>query len=73
MSPRDLPSLGLWKAISPGDAWRITNMVEFQNKGLKERTRTIRVFPNKEALLRVASVLLVELDDKWLSKTKAYI
>ncbi len=52
---------------------RTTNMVEFQNRELKKRTRTIRVFPNKEALLRVASALLVELDDKWLSETKAYI
>ncbi len=52
---------------------RTTNMVEFQNKELKKRTRVIRVFPNKEALLRLASALLVELDDKWLSETKAYI
>ena len=52
---------------------RTTNMVEFQNKELKKRTRTIRVFPNKEALLRVASAMLIELDDKWLSETKAYI
>jgi putative transposase len=52
---------------------RATNMVEFQNKELKKRTRAIRVFPNKEALPRVASAMLIELDDKWLSETKAYI
>lgn len=47
-------------------------MVEFQNKELKKRTRVISVFPNKEALLRPTSALLVELDDKWLSETKAH-
>jgi hypothetical protein len=50
---------------------RTTNMVEFQNKELKKRTCVIRVFSNKEALQRLASALLVELDDKWLSETKA--
>ena len=52
---------------------RTTNMLEFQNKELKKRTRTIIIFPNKEVLLRVSSALLIELDDKWLSETKAYI
>lgn len=42
-------------------------------QGVEKRTRVIRVFPNKEALPRLASALLVELDDKWLSETKAYI
>lgn len=48
-------------------------MVEFQNKELKKRTRNIRVFPNKEALLRIASAMLIELDEQWLSEEKAYI
>lgn len=52
---------------------RTTNMVEFQNKELKKRTRNIRVFPNKEALLRIASAMLIELDEQWLSEEKAYI
>ena len=42
---------------------RTTNMVEFQNKELKKRTRCIRVFPNKESLLRIATALLIELDE----------
>ena len=52
---------------------RTTNMVEFQNKELKKRTRCIRVFPNKESLLRIATALLIELDEKWLADSKAYL
>ena len=51
---------------------RTTNMVEFQNKELKKRTRCIRVFPNKESLLRIATALLIELDEKWLANGKVY-
>ena len=52
---------------------RTTNMVEFQNKELKKRTRCIRVFPNKESLLRIASAHLIELDEKWLANGKTYL
>ena len=52
---------------------RTTNMVEFQNKELKKRTRCIRVFPNKESLLRIATALLIELDEKWLDEGKVYL
>ena len=52
---------------------RTTNMVEFQNKELKKRTRLIRVFPNKDSLLRIASAMLAELDEKWQSDERAYI
>ncbi|MDD4818044.1 MAG: transposase [Victivallaceae bacterium] len=52
---------------------RTTNMVEFQNKELKKRTRCIRVFPNRESLLRIASALLIELDETWLAEDKVYI
>ena len=47
-------------------------MLEFQNKELKKRTRGIRVFPNKESLLRIATALLIELDEKWLANGKVY-
>ena len=39
-------------------------------KELKKRTRCIRVFPNKESLLRIATALLIELDEKWLANGK---
>ena len=46
---------------------RTINMVEFQNKELKKRTRCIIVFSNKESLHRSATALLIELDEKWLA------
>jgi len=52
---------------------RTTNMVEFQNKELKKRTRCIKVFPNKESLIRIATALLIELDESWLAEDKVYI
>ena len=48
-------------------------MVEFQSKELKKRTKCIRVFPNKESLLRIATALLIELDEKWLAEGKVYL
>lgn len=52
---------------------RTSNMAELQNKELKKRTRIIRVFPNKESLLRIASAILMELDEEWLSADKRYM
>ena len=52
---------------------RTTKCSEFQNKELKKRTRPIRVFPNKESLLRIATALLIELDETWLAESKPYI
>ena len=48
-------------------------MIEFQNKELKKRTRCIKLFPNRESLLRIATALLIELDETWLSESKRYI
>ena len=52
---------------------RTTNMVEFQNKDLKKRTRGIGVSSNKESLLRIATAFLLELDEKWLANGKTYL
>ena len=40
---------------------------------LKRRTAKVRVFPSDEALLRLVSAVLVEIDEKWASDRKAYI
>ena len=40
---------------------------------LKRRTAKVRVFPSEESLLRLVSAILVEIDEKWASDTKAYI
>jgi Transposase, Mutator family. len=48
----------------------------FQTSGcsiLKRRTVKVRVFPGDDALLRLVSAVLVEIDEKWASDTKAYI
>ena len=40
---------------------------------LKRRTVKVRVFPGEDALERLISAILVEIDEKWASDTKAYI
>lgn len=40
---------------------------------LKRRTVKVRVFPNDEALLRLVSAVLVEIDETWACDNKAYI
>lgn len=40
---------------------------------LKRRTVKVRVFPGEDALLRPVSAVLVEIDEKWASDTKACI
>jgi putative transposase len=40
---------------------------------LKRRTRLVRVFPNREALLRLVSAILVEIDDEWANANHRYI
>lgn len=53
---------------------RTTNGIERPiQQELKRRTRNVRVFPNTEALLRLASAILVEIDDQWSTSTKRYI
>jgi transposase-like protein len=53
---------------------RTTNGIERPiQQELKRRTRNVRVFPNTEALLRLASAILVEIDDTWSTSTKRYL
>jgi len=40
---------------------------------LKRRTVKVRVFPGEDALERLVSAILVEIDENWASDTKAYI
>ena len=40
---------------------------------LKRRTSKVKVFPSEDSLLRLVSAILVEIDGKWASDTKAYI
>jgi transposase-like protein len=40
---------------------------------LKRRTSKVRVFSNLDALERLSTAVLVEIDEKWETETKAYI
>ena len=53
---------------------RTSNTIERSvQQELKRRTVKVRVFPGEDALLRLVSAVLVEIDEKWASETKAYI
>jgi len=53
---------------------RTSNPIERSvQQELKRRTVKVRVFPSQDALLRLVSAVLVEIDEKWASDTKAYI
>jgi transposase-like protein len=46
---------------------RTTNGLERLNQEIKRRTRVVRIFPNREARLRLVSALAVEQSEEWLT------
>lgn len=46
---------------------RTTNGMERLSQELKRRTRVVRIFPNREACLRLVSALAAEQSDEWIS------
>jgi transposase-like protein len=46
---------------------RSTNSLERLMEELRRRTRVIRIFPNREACLRLATALCAEQSDEWVS------
>jgi transposase-like protein len=53
---------------------RTSNPIERSvQQELKRRTAKVRVFPNEGSLMRLVSAILVEIDEKWVADTKAYI
>ena len=46
---------------------RTTNALERLNQEIRRRERVIRIFPNRESLVRLIGALLIELDEKWAS------
>ncbi len=49
---------------------RSANGLERFNQELKRRTRVVRIFPNREACLRLVTALCVEQSEEWLSGRK---
>ena len=46
---------------------RTTNGLERVSQELKRRTRVVRIFPNREACLRLVTALAMEQSDEWIS------
>ena len=46
---------------------RTTNSLERLNQEIKRRTRVVRIFPNKQACLRLVTALAVEQSEEWLT------
>jgi len=46
---------------------RTTNGLERFNQELKRRTRVVRIFPNRQACLRLVTALAAEQSEEWLT------
>ncbi len=46
---------------------RTTNVLERLNQEIKRGTRVVRIFPNREACLRLVTALAVEVSEEWLT------
>ncbi|MGH7721046.1 MAG: IS256 family transposase [Gemmatimonadaceae bacterium] len=47
---------------------RTTNAIEHDHAEVRRRTRVIRIFPNEDSVLRLATALAVERSDQWTAR-----
>jgi putative transposase len=47
---------------------RSTNSVEHDHADIRRRTRVVRIFPNDASLVRLASALAMERNEKWMDR-----
>jgi transposase-like protein len=49
---------------------RTNNSLERLNREIKRRTRVASIFPNEASLLRLATAVLMEIDDEWQTEKR---
>ena len=60
----------------PKEHWRkiwSTNSLERLNREVKRRTDVVGIFPNSDALLRLATCVLIETHDEWQDDDRRYL
>ncbi len=51
---------------------RTINSIERLNEEIRRRERVIRIFPNRESVIRLLGALLMEQDEKWTTSKKYF-
>ena len=51
---------------------RTTNAVERLNEEVRRRERVIRIFPNRESVIRLLGALLMEQDEAWTTGKRSF-